>query len=449
MVARLAQRMGLFYGWCIVAAGGILAAVAGGTFFFGFSALFEPIIREFGWSRAATSVAYSLRAEVGGLEAPVIGVLLDRFGPRRVMRVGLLLLSLGMFIIAATQNIWMFYGGFIVATVGMGACGGLVGMMAITRWFRRLRGRALALMTVGNGLGGLMVPIIALLILSFDWRTAVVVAGVYILAAGLPLTYVIVDQPARMGLAPDGDPPAQHPEADPPDGSVAQGEYLMPGAPAEQSFSGREALKTRSFWMLALALAFIGLSGSAVTVHLVPFFTHVGMPDQVAALGMTALAIISLVGRLGFGFAADTYDKRYVMAAAIGMQALGSIGLALVQNVWSAALVLAVLSPGFGGTVPVRPALQAEYFGVRSFGAIQGMLMAVSTFGGAVGPVLAGWVFDVTGGYQVAWVFLGTLSLGAVPLLLAMGRPRSLADAGAVVLSGRSPGLPDRHAGLH
>ncbi len=422
--AKLSNRVGLYYGWLIVMVGGTMTAVAGGTFYFGFSAVFDPIIREFGWSRAATSVAYSIRAEVGGLEAPVVGVLLDRFGPRRVMRAGLLTLSLGMFIIAATQNIWMFYFGFTVATIGMGACGGLAGMLAITRWFDRKRGRALAFMTIGNGLGGLMVPVLAVLIVNVGWRAALVVAGIYILVIGLPLTFIMVDRPEQMGLKPDGiddtDRATQVTGVSHYDVSRSEPHVN------DVTLSGGQAVRTRSFWTLAFALVFISLSGSAITVHLVPHFIHVGMADEIAALGMSALAIISLVGRVGFGFAADKYDKRYVMAAAMGMQALGCAGLALVQGPISALIVLAVLSPGFGGSVPVRPALQADYFGVSSFGAIQGFLMLVSTLGGAVGPVLAGWMFDQSGSYQAAWLALGAVSSIGVPFMLLLQRPKSV-----------------------
>ena len=435
--AKVSNRVGLFYGWLIVMVGGTMTAVAGGTFYFGFSAVFDPIIREFGWSRAATSVAYSIRAEVGGLEAPLVGVLLDRFGPRRVMRAGIVILSLGMFIIAATQNIWMFYFGFTVATIGMGACGGLAGMLAITRWFDRRRGRALAIMTIGNGLGGLMVPVLAVLIVNFGWRAALVAAGFYIMLIGLPLTFIMVDRPEQMGLNPDGiseDEKAAQAANDTSDSDDGGNE----AKPEDVTLSGKQAIKTRSFWILAFALVFISLSGAAITVHLVPHFIHVGMPDELAALGMTALATISLVGRVGFGFAADKYDKRYVMAAAMGMQALGCAGLALVQGPISALLVLAVLSPGFGGSVPVRPALQADYFGVNSFGAVQGFLMLVSTLGGAVGPVLAGWMFDQSDSYQAAWLVLGVISLVGVPLILILQRPKS-------VSARKSPQLPVAH----
>src|SRR3990172_6800478 len=417
-VAKLANRFGVFYGWAIVAVGGTMAALAGGIFFFGFSAVFDPIVREFGWSRAATSVAYSLRAEVGGLEAPAVGVLLDRFGPRRVMRIGLFVLSLGMFVIAATQNIWMFYAGFIVATVGMGACGGLVGMLAITSWFNRKGGRALAIMTVGNGLGGLMVPILAILIVNFGWRVALVVAGIYILVIGVPLSFAMVDRPEDMGLSPDG--VADVDGVDPFTETGFPEEVTLPASSQQDdvALSAGEAIRTRSFWILALALALISLSGAAIIVHLFPHFIYVGMTDQIAALGMTALASISLFGRIGFGFAADKFDKRYVMAAAMTMQAVGCVGLALVHGPLSALIVLGILSPGFGGTVPVRPALQADYFGVHAFGAIQGLLMLVATLGGAVGPVLAGWMFDQAGNYQGAWLGLGAVSFFGAPLIL-------------------------------
>lgn len=441
-MVNMAARKGVFYGWVVVAACGSMAAICGGTFFFGFSALFEPIIREFGWSRAVTSVAYSLRAEVGGLEAPIIGALADRFGPRRVMRGGLFILSAGMLMIAATNSIWMFYGGFIVATVGMGAAGGMVGTLAITRWFERRRGRALGITTIGNAMGGIMVPVLAVLIANFGWRTALIVAAAYILIIGIPLTYIIQDRPQDVGMHPDGIAPAgpepQHTGDGPGTSAGHTGAAHHPAPVLETNYGVKDALRTRAFWVFSIALAFVSLSGSAITTHLVSYFIQVGMPDAVAAMGMSAVALISLAGRIGFGFAADVYDKRYVMATAFAMQAFGCMALVLVQDVVTGLLVLLVLSPGFGGWIPVRPAIQAEYFGMRAFGTIQGFLQMVATAGGAIGPVLAGWMFDVSGSYASAWLLLGGLTLVSIPLMLfVLQRPQG----GTPVRAGGGLGL--------
>jgi MFS family permease len=166
------------------------------------------------------------------------------------------------------------------------------------------------------------------------------------------------------------------------------------------------------------------LGTTAIVVHQIPFFTSsVGLSEGVAAASVTAMTLMSLVGRLGFGFLADVVDKRKVMAGAFVLAGLSILLFATVHQAWQIVLVLPLFSLGWGGVIPVRPSFQAEYFGLRAFGAIQGLVFTIATLGGVLGPVFAGWMYDITESYRLAFVLLSVGGLVAAPLVLTVQRP--------------------------
>ena len=162
----VASRTGFFYGWWVVFASATIVFLTGGTFFYGFGALFNPIVNEFGWSRASISLAFSLRTEVGGIAAPIVGFAVDRVGARRLMVFGVLFVALGFVLLSRVQDLPAFYGAVVVIAMGMSATAGPVGMVAIAHWFSSRRGRALAFMTIGAGTSGVMVLVLELADLS-------------------------------------------------------------------------------------------------------------------------------------------------------------------------------------------------------------------------------------------------------------------------------------------
>lgn len=412
----VASRTGFFFGWWVVFASSAIIFFTGGTFFYGFSALFNPITNEFGWSRASIALAFSLRTEVGGVAAPVVGLLVDRVGSRRLMVGGVLTVALGFFLLSRVEELWAFYGAVIVIAIGMSAAAGPVGIVAVTRWFRRRRGRALAFMTMGAGASGVMVLVLAGLISAFDWRNALLIIAGLQLAVCLPLALSVRDRPEEMGLRPDGDLP------DDADGTMPAG-FREP-----EGVTVREALRSAMFWRLALAVAFGNLGAIAIIVHQIPYFTEtIGLSDGAAAAAVTGMTLISIPGRFGFGYAADFIDKRLVMAASYAVLALAVLSFAAIQEPWHVLLVLPLFGIGWGGLIPVRPALQAEVFGLRAFGAIQGLVFTVATFGALIGPVFAGWMYDQTESYRLAFVVLAGVAFLAVPLIA--GLPRAVRAA--------------------
>ncbi len=411
----VASRAGFFFGWWVVFASAAIVFLTGGTFFYGFSALFDPLVSEFGWSRAAVSFAFSLRSQTGGVAAPFVGFLVDRVGSRRVMVMGVLAVVLGFVLLSRVQDLWAFYGSVMVISVGMSASGGSVGIVAIAHWFRRRRGRALAFMAMGSGTSGVMVVVLVWLISTFGWREALLIIAVVQLAICVPLALSIRDRPEDIGLHPDGEPP---------DAAGEKEVTVAPGLATPEGFTVRQALRSSAFWRLALAVSLGNLGTMAIIVHQIPFLTgSVGLSEGAAAASVTAMVMVSLGGRFGFGYLADVIDKRFVMAGSYAFLALGVLMFAVVFHPWQIVLALPLFGLGWGGIIPVRPALQAEVFGLRAFGAIQGLVFTVATFGALVGPVFAGWMYDQTESYRLAFVILGAAAFLATPMLATLRRP--------------------------
>jgi sugar phosphate permease len=414
IATAVSHRTGFFFGWWVVFASAAVVFLTGGTFFYGFGALFNPIVNEFGWSRASVSFAFSLRSEVGGLAAPVVGFIVDRVGSRRLMVCGVILVAAGFVLLSRIESLWAFYGAVIVIAIGMSATGGPVGMVAIAHWFRRRRGRALAVMTVGAGTSGVMVLVLAGLISAVGWRDALVIMAAVQLAVCVPLAMSVRDRPEEMGLLADGAP------------FIPAADGATPQAQVTEGLTVREALRTGTFWKMSIAAGLTNVGVIAIVVHQIPFFTSsVGLSETLAAASVTAMTLLSLLGRLGFGQLADTMDKRYVMAMANALCGLSLLLYASVYDGWQVLYVLPVFALGFGGSIPVRPAFQAEYFGLKAFGAIQGLAFTIATLGGLAGPVFAGWVYDETESYRLAFVVLSIGSLLAVPLVLSVGRSQA------------------------
>jgi sugar phosphate permease len=419
-------RVRVFYGWWVVSASAGIVFLTGGTFFYGFSALVKPLQDEFGWTRALISGAFSLRTEVGGLASPVVGYLVDRIGSRRLLLAGSVLVGAGFILLSRVESVWAFYATVMVIAVGMSATGGAVALTAAAHWFVRQRGRAMAVLTAGAGSSGVMVVVLTALIEAFGWRDALLIMGITQWALCIPLALVVRHRPQDMGLLPDGEPPLPRPEVRRA-AALAEADGVADG-PLYLQDSGLtigQALRTRTFWLLALAMSLAGFGSTAIIVHQLVYVTEAaGLSDEEAAVVAMMMPMVSLAGRLGFGWLADYQDKRQVLAASYVLLGLGILLLAAAQEPWQLVFFLAVFSPGWGGSIAVRPAFQAEYFGLRSFGALQGLMFTVSTLGSVAGPIFAGWVHDSTDTYRHAFVVLALATLVAAPAVLMVGKSR-------------------------
>jgi sugar phosphate permease len=313
-------------------------------------------------------------------------------------------------------------------------------MTAVAYWFRKKRGRALALMTVGGGSSGVMVVVLASLIAAFDWRTALLIMGLIQWAICIPLALMVRNRPQDLGLLPDGEPalPAEQQAA----ADERQGPTVdVEGSREDEGLTMSQALRNRSFWLLASGMSLIGLGSLAVIAHQVAFLEEdMGFSPLIASVAQMAVPIVSLAGRLGFGWLADYVDKRKVLAVAYLFIAVGIVLMATVQSAWQVPLYLMIFAPGWGGSISVRPALQAEYFGLRAFGGIQGLMFFVGSVGSFTGPIFAGAIYDVMDSYRPAFLMVALAVLAAVPTVLAVGRPQ----AEAATVSGDPESLRSR-----
>ncbi|MFH1032848.1 MAG: MFS transporter [Chloroflexota bacterium] len=388
------KRAGFFYGWWLVIASGILQFFSG-VIFYDFAVFFNPIRQTFGWTATAMSAAFTLRGLETGILGPVVGFLVDKVGSRKLMLFGWGCIGLGFVLMGRINSLWSFYGTFMVVSLGVSFGTNVVMNACISNWFRKKRSRALAIVYIGPGLSGLIAPLFALSITQVGWRTTLIILGIVLWIIGLPLCLLYRDKPSQYGYLPDGENRGSIPETDK---TSHQNRIVKPGfdSPA-RDFTVKAALKTRVFWLLSFIFFLQQLGASAVNVHIVANLESIKMPTAIAAGAVTGLTLCSLIGRAGFGFLGDFINKRYLLTLSFALTTIGVFLLSFIEadRMWLLVLFSLTFGAGFGAPIPLKPALQADYFGMRSYGTILGLLTLASTIGGLASPIIAGRIFDV------------------------------------------------------
>jgi len=399
----------IFYGWWIVAACFLINLYVAGVVWLGLTGLIDPIVKEFGWSYTQISFAASLRGLEMGIFAPLVGFFTDYFGPRKLVFLGITIVGTSLILLSFTQSLIMFYASFLLLSLGAGGCTAVVLMSVIANWFDKNIGKAMGIMASGVGASGVMVPIMVWLIDVFHWRTALVFLGLGIFVIGIPLSFIIRNRPEEMGYLPDGR-------------SAEMGFPTKDSSPPAATISYGEAFRMKSFLYLNIVEAVRMMIVMGVVTHVMPFLQNIGLPRSTAGLVAAATSILSIIGRLSFGMLADRYDKRYTMALAFSAISLGSFIFAYSHIPWCLILFLILFPSGYGGTMVLRGAIIREYYGRDSFGKLIGIVMGSASFGGILGPTLAGWVFDTTTRYDGVWLFFG-ITAGISTLLVLNMKP--------------------------
>jgi MFS family permease len=385
----------------------VALAVANGLYF-SFSVFLVPLVEEFHWSRGLTAGALSLSTVLQGLLSPVAGILVDRFGPRRVILSGAVLLSAASILTATIQSAWELY----LYTGLLGAIG-LVGLgpvpmgVLLTRWFSARRGRAVGIAFSGMGFGVFVTgPLAQWLIASAGWRVASAVLGAGALCILLPIAWV----------------GARDPEARA-DERARLRERASDSAPDSTL---RHAIRTRAFWALWFAYLCTPLAVFPVTTHQVAFAIDRGFQPILAASVFGVMGLLSIVGRVSFGLAADRLGGAPAATISYGCTAGGVLALLALESDgrpgWLVAYAL-LFGLGFGARGPIITAMASDLFGGRRFGVIYGAMSVGNGLGGAIGPWFGGVVHDVLGSYRV--VFLTSVAfcvLGSACFWLASRR---------------------------
>jgi len=390
----------IYEGWIVVGASGLVMMLSGSTFFYGLSAIFTSLLIEFQWSVAATSLAFSLRTEVQGLTGPIIGLSIDRLGPKFTIMTGIIVAGLALFALSFINNLLQFYLVMLISALGIGAAGGQVGMAAVATWFVKKRGRALSIMTVGGGISGALVFIVAWLVESFGWRMAVQILSVYYLVIGIFCAFNIRSRPTDHHQPMDG---------------IAE----INNNPLNQirGYGLRMALKKNALWAISISTSFCLFAGVPVILLTIPFLESLDYSKTTASTGMIAFTVSTVIGRLGSGYLADIYGNKKILIIGYLFVSIGTGLLFFADTLYLTMAFLLIIGPGFGATIPVRASLIAEYFGTTSFGTINGFCVFFSSFGAVLGPWITGKLVDITGSYSYGWLIVGLLSFLAIPIL--------------------------------
>jgi len=407
------KRPKIFYGWWIVAASLLITLYTGGIVYFGFTAVVEPIAEEFGWSYAQISLASSLRGLEVGLLAPFVGFLADRWGSRRLVFGGSILVGLGLVALSRVSSLGTFYLAFTIIAIGTSVCIGTVLIAVVAKWFRKKIGIATGIVVSGFGFGGLLVPLVTILVDTLQWRTAMLSLSLGMIVIVTPLSLLLRHKPEQYGYLPDGDV----------SGSSAIGEIPASVESVEIDVPAKQALRSSVFWHVALASMCHSFVIGAVITHVMPFLSSIDITRSTASLVALVLPVISVAGRLGVGLIRNGLDERrvYAMAFALLTIAMFSLGYVAGGTTWLLIPFAIVFSFGWGGSVTTRMTLLRKYFGRNSFGTILGFASGVMMMGNIAGAPLAGWVFDTWGSYQGIW--FGLVSLTLAGLVLALTTP--------------------------
>lgn len=404
----------LFYGWVVVGCAFTVLCVAYGIQF-SFGVFMPEISKDTGWGRDALSLPYALYVFLYSALGAVSGRFTDRWGPRIVITVGGCLLGVGIILTSQVQSLWQMYFSLgIIAASGMSAayvpCNATV-----VRWFIEKRGLAIGLTSSGASFCTfLFPPLAAALISSFGWRGAYLVLGVLGLAVISVCATFMVRDPEQMDLHPDGQTPAPLPSSP----------FTSQPVAANDEWTLAEAKRTTPFWLLNLVFTLTWIVVFMPMVHLVPFAVDLGIPQFRAAMTISVVGLAGSIGRLFIGTISDRFGRVATLGLCFVLQALGFLGFTLSSGLGTLYPAAAIFGLSYGGITALFPAIIGDFFGRVSVGAIAGFIFAVSGAPAAFGPLIAGYLYTVTGSYSLAFIFSAALNFVAFALLFLLKKPR-------------------------
>jgi MFS family permease len=404
----------IFYGWWIVGASLLSLTVGVGPVVgITFGVFLKPLTEEFGWSRGQATQGVALALLGFTLMQPLIGRLIGLYSAKRIILMsaacfGVSLIGLAWY----TTGLGSFYAGAFTTGAVAGGTSPLPYGTVLARWFARRRGLAMSLALSGLGIGGMILPLLtSLVIMAHGWRAGFLLLGLLVLSIILPVVGVVLrETPEEMGLGPDGQAPVSR--------------ELGASPPVPTGCTLAEARATSTFWAAALGFFLITAATQGCVVHLTPLLTDRGFSLVQAASVVSLMSLGFLPGMLTSGYLVDQLSARGV---AVGFCVITAAGFALLGRApnWNGIVAAAMLlGVGTGATVQLIPALVGWGFGLRAFGEIYGLMMAAFGLGTVLGPLVVGWLFDLTGSYQLAPGGCLLMALVAAGLMTT-GRPHA------------------------
>lgn len=398
-----------YEGWRVTAASAVGVFVSFASLLvYTFGVFLKPLTIEFGWSREAVSSAFGVAAIMIALASPLLGLLFDRFGPRRIIAPCIAVFG-GAFASLAwlTPSLTHLYVIFIVLGLVGNGTAQMAYSRAVSSWFDQRRGMAFALLLCGGSVGAMALPPLAqALIARLGWRGAALTLGVAVVAIGLPTVLLFVRERPR-------------------DRRDTRAEAA--GATAS------EGLRSRIFWILVVVLFFSSIAQNGAIAHLAALLTDRGVAPGDAAIALSAMGGASLAGRLITGWLLDRFFAGRVSCGLLTIAAAGAFLLSSASSRPMGIAAAALIGFGMGGQADVTPYVLSRYFGLRAFSTLYGLTWTAYAFAGALGPVLMGKAFDATGSYErlLVMLALGTFAVGALMLWLPRYADAARASASA------------------
>src|SRR6478735_11490794 len=409
----------LFYGWRMVGAATGMQFLQAALVNNAFGAYVAVLAEERGWSKTALSGAAALQQMETAILGPVLGWLLDRFGPRVFIRAGVFFLGGGLMLLSTVDSLAGFYGAFVVIAMGGSLAGFFPLNVALIHWFERFRARALSSMSLGLAFGGLAAPLIAWSLQAHGWRPTAFYSGMVAIAVGFPLALVMRNKPEDYGERVDG---FQH------GSSTTRSEIADDTRSGTRDFTAREAVRTPAFWLISLGHGFALFVVHTVLVHAITHMKQgLGYSIATAAMVMAMVTAFQIVGVMLGWWLGDRFDKRLISATCMLMHASGLLLLtyAVAMPMLVGFAVLHGIAWGLRG--PFMQAIRADYFGRAAIGMILGLSYMIIILGQMGGPLLAGAFADAHGNYRTGFTILAILAgLGSFFFLLARKPTRPL-----------------------
>jgi MFS family permease len=405
---------GIYYGWYNVGASFLGLSLSYAMFtVFAFGVFVGPLSNEFGWDRFEMSRAYSVTNLTIVFAAPLLGILIDRFGVRPVLIPSVILMGLAVAAMSQLSNsIYHFYAMYLlIPLLGAGTLPTSYSRTVIA-WFFRKRGIALGIALAGFGVGAALVPPIAqYLITDYGWRQAYLIFAALIFLISLPVTlFMLRESPEEMGLEIDG---------------LKQCEESKRASDPTIGLSLKEASATRSFWLILMAFLLVGIGISSVIAHMIPMLTDRGISPQMAAFCQMSLGLGLIFGRVISGYLMDRFFAPYIAALFTLMFVVGAAILAMGVNNYLIFIAAVAIGLSMGSEISETAYLVSRYFGPKAYGMIYGIMFAAFQLGSSIGPPALGKYFVVNGNYVNAlWVLAGLAFIGAVLVAMLGAYPK-------------------------
>lgn len=400
----------MFYGWVMVAVAFVTQFISSGVIFYTFGIALKEWTVEFDAGRFGVSGIHFVLPWAGAAIAPFVGRLASAGHLRLLIPAGAVAAGLGFCAISQATSLWQLYVVYpLLMAYAAGTLSGVGASTLVVNWFSKTRATALGISQIGASVGGMvMAPLTVSLFGAHGWRDVYLGFGLVILALAPLLAWLIVGRPADRGLHPDG-------VATPPTASHAA---LAPAQVSPQTTGGaRSPLREANLWLIAFITGVGFMLSSVVVTHLVAMATDAGVEPLRASRLLAIMATVAAFGKVVFGRLADRAGERTAYAVSIVLEMIALGGILLLPTSLALEGITAVLGLGIGGNLPLSAALIARTFGATAFGPMMGMKTMLMTPLVATGTPFAGWIFDETGSYRIAFsVFLGfvLLSLGAL-----------------------------------